>query len=475
METKRGETCLRVLAETELRRALTLPREPEPDSQDPASARSCLARLRYMASALKAVGAVEADIAEAIEHDLEAALVVRHRLMLGRLNARPNASANRLLATRPPPAPYQRMRAGRGPGGGPAESARAMPIGRRLLIEDRDMTAEVCLISMTRTGDREIFAVTAWTGEWPGNRPFHHPFGQMEAVDELGDTYHVHFNGGFGEGRAEGWLTVQPVVPPGLGWLELHSGPGTPRLRVDITAPSTPVEVRTEPHLAAGPGERLLDSIAADLLISLATPEPARVSLDDTVMALEETGVLAPGNLATSRLAELCRQAGLGVGPALVGALLAGRIPPAELPDPWTNVVAYYRRRNRPAAKEGMAVIAAALPELDGVRFVATGLASQRDDAILTGMVFGLFADHPHRHDCTCWIQWFPWWIRDSAGQWHVAAFEEFKSEERESATFALRVVPPIPASATWLDVIITGPSRRTRLRMPVEWMAVDG
>jgi hypothetical protein len=90
-------------------------------------------------------------------------------------------------------------------------------------------------------------------------------------------------------------------------------------------------------------------------------------------------------------------------------------------------------------------------------------------------MAFGIPDDHWHTHGCGCWIQWFPWWIRDNAGQWHVAAFESFMGSQPEPVRFTLSVVPPVPASVTWLDVIISGPSQRARLRLPAEWVAARG
>jgi hypothetical protein len=357
----------------------------------------------------------------------------------------------------------------------------AIPIGRRLLVSHRGGTAEVCLISLTRTADNEIFAVAARLDEPPPGPSFRRPFERMEAVDELGNSYQMSFAGTVRERWAEGWLTIPRVMPPPLGWFELHSGPGTPRLRVDITAPPIPAEVTMEPAEAAGAGERLLDSIAADLLATLGTPHLREVSLDETVTALEEIGVLAPGSPATSWLAELCRQGGFDVGSGpvgsgLVGALRAGRIPAAELPDPWANVLACYRSGDQPTATEGVAVTAVALPEFEeGVRFIVTGLTTHPDHTILAGMVFGLPDDHTHDHGCRCWIPWFPWWIRDNEGQWHVAAFELFVSRQPESAMFRLCVVPPVPVSVTGLDVIVTGPSRRVRLRLPVEWMTAGG
>jgi hypothetical protein len=471
VDTEQGETYLRVLAEAELRHTLDLPREP--DSGDQAPVASCLSRWRCVASALTAVGAVEAVVVDAIEHDLEAAFAVRHRLTMSLLRGRAR-SADRLLGTAQAAAPPHSRPLG--PGAGPAESVQVMPIGRRLLVRLRDDTAEVCLISLTRTVDREIFAVTARVDDRPAERSFHHPFDQLEAVDEAGNSYRMSFAGPFREGGAEGWLTISRAVPPELGWLELHSGPDTPRLRVDITAPPTPAKVTMEPAEAAGAGERMLDSIAADLLATLGTPHRRKVSPDESVTALEETGVLAPGSPATSRLAELCRQGGFDGGSGLVDALMAGRVSPCELPDPWANVLACYRGGDQPTAREGIAVIAVALPESEeGVRFVVTGLTTHPDHTILAGIVLGLSGDHTHSHDCRCWIEWFPWWIRDNEGQWHVAAFERFMSRQPESATFCLCVVPPVPASVTGLDVIITGPSRRVRLRLPVGWMAADG
>jgi hypothetical protein len=475
VDSERAETRLRFMAEAELRRAQALPRDPKPDPRDPGSGLACLARLRYVASALTAVGALDNEVAEAVLDDLNMALIVRQRLGERGQSGPPGGPASRLLAARVASRrPTSKSSILHGGQPGPAGSLRVVPVGRRLIISDENVTADVCLTSVVIRDDRALLSITGRASDWPRQPPFYLPFDQLRADDELGHSYQVLFTGGFGAGRADGWLTVRPGLPPGLRWLELHSGPGTDRVRVDLTAPPTPADVHTEQAGPASPGERLLDRLAGGMLGSLPAGGGRQAGLDEAVAALEDLGLLPPGSPATSRLAELSRQAGFRVVPGLVDALVAGDIPAAELPEAWTSVAAYFRRRNQPAGKRGVAPLAVPLPECDGVRFALTGLSSQPDRATLTAVVAGLGYDHLHRPDCLCWTRWFPWWIRDNTGQWHVAAFEEYSRFEGESATLGLRVVPPLAQPVTGLDVIITGPTRRIRARVPVAWVDAD-
>jgi hypothetical protein len=474
--TQRAETYLRVLAETELRRAVSLPRDTQSDPDGPESAWSCLGRVREVASALSMTGAIEPETAEAVTDDLETALVVRHRLKPGRLATRPGRNASRLAAARPAPRPrpggWQRFTPFDGPAGGALDTVQAVRVGRRMQVADGDVTADVSLTSLVRTVDKEAFAITARMSAGPPGQLVRLSLSRVVAEDDLGNSYHTAFSGGFGVGGAEGWLTIQPALPAGTRWLELHSGPGTPRLRVDVTAAPTPAEVGTEPAGQPCAGERLLDSIAAYLLISLPGHPHTRVSLDETVAALEATGVLPPGSPGVSRVAELCRQAGLDAAPGLVAALRTGRIPPVELPGPWASVLAHFQGRHQPSGREGLMPLAVALPASDAVRFVLTGLESHAEHATLTAVAFGLVGDRLHRPDPGDWIRWFPWWIQDSTGQWHVAAIGDLTSSERERTTFNLRVVPALAPAVTRLEIRLAGPSARIRACVAAEWLA---
>ena len=73
MDRERAETHLRLLAEAELRRAMTMPAGSIPG-------RWYSARLALVAQALTAVGAVGADVANEIQAHLRLAVAARHRL-----------------------------------------------------------------------------------------------------------------------------------------------------------------------------------------------------------------------------------------------------------------------------------------------------------------------------------------------------------------------------------------------------------
>ena len=72
MDRERAETHLRLLAEAELRRAMTMPTGSIPG-------RWYSARLALVGRALIAVGAVGADVADQIQADVGLAVAARHR------------------------------------------------------------------------------------------------------------------------------------------------------------------------------------------------------------------------------------------------------------------------------------------------------------------------------------------------------------------------------------------------------------
>jgi hypothetical protein len=73
MDRERAETHLRLLAEAELRRVMTMPADSIPD-------RWYSARLALVAQALTAVGAVGADVANEIQAHVRLAVAARYRL-----------------------------------------------------------------------------------------------------------------------------------------------------------------------------------------------------------------------------------------------------------------------------------------------------------------------------------------------------------------------------------------------------------
>jgi hypothetical protein len=191
--------------------------------------------------------------------------------------------------------------------------------------------------------------------------------------------------------------------------------------------------------------------------------------VDDLAAALATAGALPPGSPAAGRLAALCQRAGAGTGQRLVAALEAGIVPAGELPAAWTSVLACFGRRHRPPGQQGVAPLAVVLPVLDGIRFVLTGVMSEADRTLLSVAALGL-PRNDHRDEFTMpWIHWFPWWIRDNAGQWHLAELDSQRTEG-EFTVVLLRLVPPLPRSVTRLEVIVPGKAVQLRVTSPLTW-----
>ncbi|HLX46738.1 MAG TPA: hypothetical protein VKS82_00215 [Streptosporangiaceae bacterium] len=460
VDTEAAETFLRLLAEAELRQAVRWGahlRGGYPGS------------LLHTAAALATVGALDDRVADAIVSDMDAALALRHP------GGPAGVAAPRLRSMPMPPKvpfpPPARPASGGPVPPTPAGRLWAAPAGQMFRLHDEDTPANLWVLSVVGTPDSTWCAV----GAMLQGRARHIPYGlrvpRLRALDDRGGQYGMHFSGYSSETAASGWLSIHPPVPDDVRWIEFYGHLDTPRLRLDLAAPPTPAQVTVDPAGPASPGERLLDAIAAGMLTREADVNLGN-SLDTIVAALTAAHALPPGSLAPSRLATLCQRALLDAGPGLVAALEAGELPAAGLPEPWTSVLVHSVRRHRPAAKTGIAPLAVVLPELDGIRFVLAGLHSEPDHSLLSVVAQGLPQDdHGHKLGFQ-WSQWFPWWIRDSAGQWHVAQAGGYGLGGHELATLHLRVVPPLPRSVTRLDVIITGRAARVSATVPVVWPA---
>lgn len=468
MDTERAETYLRLLAETELRHALTSGVGQVGDGvviQVPAEAWEYLGRVQQVAAALTAVGAIDADVAESVTGDLEAALAVRSRVDRSSLIPHLTHTMAQARPARPQPP------AAAAPGGAASEST-ATSVGRMFRLRREGIHADLLLLSLIRGPDTAMLAVAGSVQKEERPGVFNPPFGQVEVMDDLGTSYDLDFIGGARPGKADGWIWLRPALAASVRWIELSAGPQSSRLRVDVTAGPTPAEATVEPAELASPSERLLDEIAENMLARLPHPHPVN-GQDEIVRALEATELLPPGSTAASRLAAVCQRTGSGSSHGLVSAMLAGTLPPADLPERWASMLAHFGRRHRPPGKEGAVPLAVVLPEIDGARFVLAGISSDADQTLLTVQATGLPTIDHHFPPGLGRSPWFRWWLRDSAGHWHLTTAGTY-SENSGLVTAELRLVPPLPRSASWLDLVITGVSERIRATVPLNWMAAD-
>jgi hypothetical protein len=482
MNRERAETFLRLLAEAELRDP-ALRRPPAVRSPDAPSVVMPVA-LPRAAWALTAVGALDLETAEAVLADVELALAARRPdpPEAGVISsARPGwaagwAGSRRFASARLPVRPGRRPPAGPAPlppGAGPAQSGpdRYVPVGLMILFHDQTISGELDLMSYAHTaaGARLI---AAWQTRDPlGSR--HHglpPLDEFAVTDDRGNRYDLLFDP---KGRPETTcdLTLRPDPPPDIRWLEI-TAPGEQAVRVDLEGQAgTPAPVVSDRDISAG--EHLLNRMADRLLTMVpefppqATPGPLAslaAGLGVTIAALEAAEVLSPRSPVPGQLAALC--ASLGVrGHGITAA------PAPDLPEPWLSMLSHYHRRKPGSAPagDGFAAVAAALPELDGLRLVLLGLHNCGGGTWMNALAFGQLPRSqpgPVRVETV-----FPLsiWVRDDAGRWHVARPAAW-AEDGGEATLSLRLAPPLTRPSAWIEVRAAWQSAEVHATVPLRW-----
>ena len=487
MNRERAETYLRLLAEAELRDpALASFQAPRWADAPFVTVPIPLIRAAW---ALTAVGALDLDTAEAILADAELAVAAR-RLPETAAPGPAGPVSPRLSPVSPrlSPASPRRFAGGRPlarmshlmpsvPALAPADTAtpedppdgpdRYVPVGQMILFHDELISGELDLMSYAHTAAGARFTATWRTRDPLGAR--HHgvlPVGAFTLTDDRGQPYELEFAA---KGRPESTcdLTLRPDPPPDIGWLEI-TAPGEQAVRVDLGRRAE----RPEPQISAislSTGEHLLNRIAERLLAM--DPEHPKspvtnlaAGLGATIGALEAAEVLSPLSPVPARLAALC--ASLRVDDHGITAA-----PAPDLPEPWLSVLTHYHRRRPETAMAGddFAGVAAALPELEGIRVVLLGLhnydGSTWMDALALGQVPGL------QHRALGLDLAFPLsiWVRDGAGRWHAARPAGWYHEEGEAA-LTLRLTPPLTRSCAWIEVLAAGRSAEVRATVPLCW-----
>jgi hypothetical protein len=294
------------------------------------------------------------------------------------------------------------------------------------------------------------------------------PFGLFRVTDDQGACYRPSFTGSGGSDPV-GEIRLRPDPPDDVQWFEL-APPGGLALRVEVN-PSAPPDdtcprVR-ETGLSAG--EHLLNQSAERLLVSdlrsrsgprqRPGSDDSAVWLGDVVAALEATGTLSPVSPVPGRIAALCARLGV-TGHGITA-------PPAhDLPEPWLNLLAYqHRKPDPPSAWDGFAAVAAALPELDGVRLALLGVLSLGAKTVLYLRASGLGGtDEPPDQDIPLSV-----WVRDSDGGWHATDLDHWSRDNREHV-LTLHLVPPLPTFAAWIELLAAGRSAEVRARLPLRW-----
>ena len=511
MNRERAETYLRLLAEAELRDpALASPLAPRSADAPFVTAPITVIRAAW---ALTAVGALNLRTAEAILADVELAVAARRRPEAAaaspagpRLSsagaqrgpAGPQPSSRRFprrfaggrplarmvhlmpsvpaLAPPPAPSPADAAPADTAPAGGPD---RYVPVGQMILFHDELVSGELDLMAYAHTAAGARFTATWRTRDPLGAR--RHGVPPVDAItltDDRGQSYGLVFDT---KGRPESTcdLTLHPDPPPDIGWLEI-TAPGEQAVRVDLNRRAE----RPEPQISQiglSIGELLLNRIAERMLAlipefrvnwhaELATTPPAppvtnlAAGLGATIAALEAAEALSPLSPMPARLAALCaslRICGHGITAA----------PALDLPEPWLSMLTHYHRRKPETAPagDGFAGVAAALPELDGIRLVLLGLHNGDGDTWMDALALGQAPGMQHRALELGMAFPLSMWVRDGAGRWHAARPAAWHHEEGEAA-LTLRLTPPLTRSCAWIEVLATGRSAEVRATVPLCW-----
>lgn len=97
--------------------------------------------------------------------------------------------------------------------------------------------------------------------------------------------------------------------------------------------------------------------------------------------------------------------------------------------------------------------------------FALAGLSSAASESHLHVVSIGLppLAD---RFEYT-WTPGFSWWLIDGGGNWHLATAGEPWTFGDSTQAFRLRLTPPLTVIPGPVEVVLTGPSTRVRVRFP--------
>jgi hypothetical protein len=428
MDRERAETYLRLLAEAELRRAMTIPVGSSP-------ARWQARRLALAAQALSAVGAVGADVADEIQADVRLVVAGRHRLPA------PGPGRVRIRLT------------------SPRASRRVVPVGQVIENRDGDLRREVLVMAYVQSAGGAQLIAAGW------------PFRPFTAADDRGIRYLINLQGGPA-------ATLHPDPPHQIRWLDVITAAGEPATRIDLDR-HIPVPDVTVTPTAHSPGELLLDVIAARILGLVVPfsqdnpgqPTPANAELrafvgdrlGQIVATLHGAGVLPLDSPFPGQLAGLCARLGIN-GHGITA-------PPAEdLPERWQSMLTPPSRREpaAPLAPGIVAVTVAELPELDGTQITIVGLRHEERGTIMHLLVSGVTLEDDWAFGRG--VMPLPvLWVHDSDGRWHATHTAGASPSENAGVVIvSMRILPPLDRGTAWIEIYAAGRSAEARAILPL-------
>jgi hypothetical protein len=433
VDRERAETHLRLLAEAELRRVMTMPAGSIAGRWHPA-------RLALAAQALTAVGAVGADTAGQIQADVSLAVAARRRT----------------VARGPRPGRLQPAR---------RTSWRVVPVGQVIQVRDGGVRRDVPVLAYVQSAGGARFITADWL------------FGPLTvtAADDQGVSYQVSWAGEM----APRELLLRPDPRHQIRWLDLTADPGQPATRIVLDPPSpAPAPGITATRNPRSPGELLLDVIAARILTAAAplargtpgppaAPDGLRAFVGDgpghIVTALHAAGLLPPDSPAPGQLARLCARLGID-GHGITAP------PAAALPGHWHDMLSR-REPPLPAAPGILAATVTELPGLDGATIAIAGLHHGERGTIMALLATGvtLEDDWPYARGARP----LPvLWIRDSHGHWHATGLDGLSPwagngsdpwTDTRMVTLWLKIIPPLDHGTAWIQIHAAGQSAHVR------------
>jgi hypothetical protein len=451
VDAARAETYLRLLAEAELRRALSLPRPDREPHQ-----------VWLAATTLIAAGVVDPDVAWQAVADFEGAASLRSAE-----GVRARGIVQRPWIASLAPAAQA----------GPGTPLRAVPVDMTLrLPTERDgWYGELRLMAVVMTDSHAALTVALrWAGHSRRSarpRPRHAPFHEIAALDDSGHPYRAALlDMGIEDGR-DWWdchYGLSPAPAAGTRWLDLGPGAGGAHARIDLTAEPTPAEIAVDSARPPSGPARLLDSAAEDLLChrqpTSGTGETLSSRIAQVLHHLTRSGAIRTDDPAVLRVAAISQLLGLDLGTGLTAG--------GPLPEEWTSLLTWGDARDGPG---GVASFAVALPAIDGARFALAGLRSSPEGASLHVMANGweprgdgwlVHGRGPRDGPRDMSLSWR---ARDDAGRWHLVSGMSWGSNQ---GMIQMHIVPPLHPAATSLEVIVTGASSRVRATVPLHWQA---
>ncbi len=467
---ERAETYLRLLAEAELRRAgdqlrrLDIVAEDvwaDPGMTPFRTSEGATWKVIRAGRILVAAGVLDQDYLDHVAADLDAAIMVRSRLLL-------NWDRRRGMLHRtifgPPVGPPSRFA---------CQAMRVAPIGGALRVAGERAAWTLHLLSLVRTQTEALITV-AMRMHWPpdgssadleltGAGPHHMPYDQLWAVDDQGTRYAVRLEGG--RGGTVTWFGIarlSSVPPRDVRRLDLV-GDGTRLVRLPLGPSAAPgrraAPLVAEP-VAIGLGERLLVLEAERVLASGDARGPVEGPVPgEIITVLTETGAIAADSPVPGQLAALCRRLG-AAGHGIT-------VPPAgEIPAPWASVIAHREAPEPARDAEVFAPLACVLPDVDGARFVLAGLNTAAGESHLH--VIGSGMPRLAGRFQWDWTPGFSWWLKDTAGNWHVAMAGEPCTLEHGMQAFWLRLTPPLATVPDAAEIVVTGPTTQARATVTV-------